>query len=99
MPLSEKVTRKQQIKAALVQAGREPILHLGIEDQRGIVALEEYLADHGPADHALIHREQPFAFVGTIDSASTTRPFERQDSDFGGQLEGLLTEINTSIAQ
>lgn len=63
MPLSEKATRKQRIDAALVQAGWEPILRAGTERQRGLVALEEYPTDHGPADYALFHREQPLAIV------------------------------------
>jgi type I restriction enzyme, R subunit len=63
MPLSEKATRKQLIDKALLSSGWEPIIRAGIERQRGLVALEEFPTDHGPADYALFHREQPVAIV------------------------------------
>lgn len=44
------------------------MLRAGTERQRRLVALEEYLADHGPADHALIHCEQLLAFVEAIET-------------------------------
>ncbi len=63
MPLSEKATRKQRIDAALLESGWDPILPAGAARQRGLVALEEYPTENGPADYALFYREQPLAIV------------------------------------
>jgi type I restriction enzyme R subunit len=63
MTLSEKATRKLRIDKALISSGWEPIIRAGTERRRGLVALEEYPTDNGPADYALFHREQPLAIV------------------------------------
>jgi len=40
-----------------------PVIRVRAERQRGLMALQEYPTDKGPADYASFHCEQPLAIV------------------------------------
>ena len=94
MPLSEKATRKQRIDAALAQAGWEPIVRAGAERQHGLIALEEYPTDNGPADYALFHREEPLAIVEAKKLAVGPQNVLQQALRYAGGLKNSPFDFN-----